>query len=349
MVDMAERVCSVMLAILIARLLGGANISWAAFAGYMVIAGTISNTLLRGMLRLVGTVAGGLLALVLAPRIGTGVGAIAAALFVVASISIYAATTSRRAYAWLFFGLTFAMVVLDYRFNRQLSLDAFVETRMLETIAGILASISVSLFWTYTLRDKWPPIAPAPPPPGGWHPDALRHAIQCGIALALLTLAVGRFGLPGPAQAAVTIMASMLIPVQAMARSGLRPVSTRLVQRVLGCVLGGVFAGSCLLLMRGSMPLLLAATAVAVALGRMLETGPAKWRYVGTQFVLAALVTLVPDDYAHAASTPAWERLAGIFIGTAFLVPVLLAWHLVAGGRPPQALPVEQGMIDPLE
>ena len=59
MVDMAERVCSVMLAILIARLLGGGNISWAAFAGYMVIAGTISNTLLRGMLRLAGTVAGG--------------------------------------------------------------------------------------------------------------------------------------------------------------------------------------------------------------------------------------------------------------------------------------------------
>jgi len=349
-IDVAERVCSVLLAILIAWVFGGANISWAAFAGYMVLSGAVSNTLLRGAFRFVGTLAGGLLALTLSPWITPHLAITSGALFVVATLSLYAATTSRRAYAWLFFGLTFVAAVLDHLSNPQVRLRDFVETRVLETVAGIVACILVSLLWTVAFRKDWRTTTEAAKLSGGWHPDAFRHALQGASAVTLLAIASAVLHVPGPSQAAVTIMAVMLIPVEAMARSGLMPVSTRLLHRLIGCTLGGLYAAVCLFLFQGEAPLLLAATAIGVAIARLIETGSTRWPYVGTQFVLAMLVTLVPDDYTHVASTPAWERLAGIFVGMAFLLPVLLIWHILAPRTEPPGQPTpDTRTTDPTE
>jgi hypothetical protein len=63
------------------------------------------------------------------------------------------------------------------------------------------------------------------------------------------------------------------------------------------------------------------------------ENGHATRSYVGTQFVLAVLVTLVPDRVDDAAVAPALARLAGIAVGLAVLEPVLVAWHLLFRGE----------------
>lgn len=49
-IDEGECVASVLLAILIAHLLGPTHISWAAFAGYMVMRGHAAETPMRGVL-----------------------------------------------------------------------------------------------------------------------------------------------------------------------------------------------------------------------------------------------------------------------------------------------------------
>src|SRR5215475_6849258 len=89
------------------------NYSWAAYSGYMVMRGHISESLLRGVLRMVGTLAGALLALGLVPLVGTSPAASGAALALVSGGALYGALASKRSYAWLFVGLTFAMVLLD--------------------------------------------------------------------------------------------------------------------------------------------------------------------------------------------------------------------------------------------
>ena len=68
MVDELECVASVLLAIALGHLADVQNISWAAFSGYMVMRGHISESLVRGVLRIIGTIAGALLALVATPR-----------------------------------------------------------------------------------------------------------------------------------------------------------------------------------------------------------------------------------------------------------------------------------------
>ena len=335
MVDELECVASVLLATLFGHLAGVENVSWAAFTGYMVMRGHISESLLRGVLRIIGTIAGALLALTVTPLVWTSPAASAAALAVVGGGSLYGALTSKRSYAWLFVGLTFAMVLLDKLEHPHHALEAFVWTRILETVAGTLACVLISALSTFTLRRRWPAPPRPPTPPFGWHPEVARHAGQGAVALAMLPFLGAAVPIPELAQGAITIMALMLIPLSGIGKSGLVPVSRRIVLRVIGCICGAALAAAFLLLAHVSVhtaaPVLIAGTMLGVMLGRHIENGNSSLAYAGTQFTLAILVTLVPDSYVHADIEPGLTRLAGIMAGILLLVPVLVGWHLIAG------------------
>jgi uncharacterized membrane protein YccC len=331
-VDEAEVVASVLLAILAAHWLSAANVSWAAFAGYMVMRGHASETVVRGLLRIIGTCAGGLLALAASPFLGWWPAA-ALALFLVGGGTLYQAITARRSYAWLFFGLTFAMVVLDKLEHPGIALGDFVQTRILETLAGTLACVAVSLASTLTLRRYWPAKRTPRADRIGWHRDAARHALQGAVALALLVGLSAWLHVPALSQSAIGIMAVMLVPADSIGASGLMPVSQRLIQRFLGCLAGAALAAAFLFVAHGSAVLLILGTILGVVIGRHLENGEHPHRYVGTQFALAILIALVPDSYADAEIGPALTRLAGVLIGFAALEPVLLAWHWIAPRR----------------
>lgn len=329
-IDIIEHVLSVLLAILTAHILGAANINWAAFTGYMVLRGHLADTITRGVLRMAGTLGGGLVALLIVPRI-EGIWALQAlALFVICSLMQYGAIVGRRAYAWLFAGLTFSMILFDTLERPGLELANFFRSRVLETGAGTLACLGVGTIGALTLRRLWPaqrtPIIDRP----SWDASAARHAAQSGVALALLAVLSAFVPLPGLAQAPITIMAVMLVPVSTIGRSGLLPVSHRMAQRLAGCMGGAAFAAATLMIAGASTQMLIAGTVLGVIIGRLIETGEHTRSYVGTQFALAVLVVLVPDSYTHADMTPGWHRLLGILIGMAALAPVLLAWHWIS-------------------
>ena len=332
-VDEGECVASVLLAILLAHLIGASNVSWAAFSGYMVMRGHVAESLARGVLRVVGTAAGAALGLALTPLVVGSLLLTSLALALVGGVMLYASLTAKRAYAWLFVGLTFVMILLDTMQHPEMALIAFARTRLLEVIAGSGACMAVSTISTLTVRRIWPAERSAAASGSGWHPHAARHAGQAAVALLLLPGLGYWLRLPALAQSAVAIMAVMLVPVSSIGASGFIPVSRRLLNRVAGCVGGGLLAAIFLFLAHGSPVVLLLGTILGVAAGRHLENGKGTLAYAGTQFVLAVLVTLVPDDYALAHIGPALERLAGTLIGMALLEPVLLFWHLIVPGE----------------
>jgi len=334
LVDESECVASVLLAILLAHLIGASNVSWAAFSGYMVMRGHVAESLLRGVLRIVGTTVGAALGLALTPLVVDNLVLTSLALALIGGVTLYASLTAKRAYAWLFVGLTFVMILLDKAQHPDIALTAFARTRLLEVAAGTAACVVVSTISTLTLRRAWPAERSAAAAGIGWHPHAARHAAQAAAALLILP-GLGHWRhLPALAQGAVAIMAVMLVPVSSIGASGFVPVSRRLLNRVAGCAAGGLLAAAFLFLGHGSTPVLVLGTILGVAAGRHLENGKGTLAYAGTQFVLAVLVTLVPDDYAFAHIGPALDRLAGTLIGMALLEPVLLLWHLIApGGR----------------
>lgn len=326
MVDELECVLSVLLAIVFGHLVGATNISWAAFSGYMVMRGHVSESFRRGVLRILGTTTGAALAVALYPLV-PGPFALSAALAVIGGCSLYGALTHRHAYGFLFIGLTFSMVVLGHPAS-WIDLLGFARSRILEVLAGTTACVLVSMVSTLTLRRKWP--ADLRPDSGvvRWHPDAARHAAQGALAMALLPLIHELWRLPELGQAAVSIMALMLVPVSRIGGSGLLPVSRRMLLRAAGCLCGAALAALILLIARGSADILIAASLLGVMLGRHIENGASPIAYSGTQFTLAMLVALVPDSYIAPDPEAGVARLTGIIIGIALLEPVLAAFHV---------------------
>jgi uncharacterized membrane protein YccC len=328
MVDEIECVCSVLLAIVLGHLVGAVNISWAAFSGYMVMRGHVSESLRRGILRILGTGLGAAIAVAIFPTIAPNSLAASVALAVIGWCSLYGALTHRHAYGFLFIGLTFAMVVLGYP-SSWIDLLSFASSRILEVVAGTAACVVVSTISTLTLRQKWPADMQPSPIVAGWHPDAARHAAQAAVAMALLPLVHELWRLPELGQAAVSIMAVMMVPVDRLGGGGFMPVSRKMMLRILGCCCGAALAAAILIIAQGSQKILVAGALFGVMLGRHIENGPSGLAYSGTQFTLAMLVALVPDSYVAPNPDAGVARLAGILIGIALLEPVLAASHVL--------------------
>jgi uncharacterized membrane protein YccC len=337
LVDELECVLSVLLAIVIAHLVGARNISWAAFSGYMVMRGHAADSLLRGTLRMLGTTFGAGLALLVVPLIQNSWPLCSLAGAVFGGLTLYGALTGRRSYAWLFAGLTFEMVLLDKLEDPNLAITGFAATRVLEVGSGTTAGILVSTLSTLTAHRRWPGARTSSPQRIGWHPHAFRHAAQGAAALVFLPPLGALFGIRELAQGAVSIMAVMLVPVTSLGVSGLMPVTSKLMERIAGCLTGAALAAWVLLIAHGNSVVLILGTVVGVLVGRHIENGGHSHAYVGTQFTLAVLVTLVPDSYAAAAISPSLDRLVGILVGMALLEPVLVAWHLIVPSIRPRA------------
>ena len=334
LLDEIECIASVLLAIAFAHAIGAANVSWAAFSGYMVMRSHLSESILRGILRIIGTGLGAATALVLVPLIAGSPVLVATGAALVGGGTLYGALTGRRAYGWLFVGLTFEMILFDSLERPRDSLWEFAGTRVAEVAVGTLACLIINVISQFTARRRWPVgTSPAPQLPGGWHPHAARHAAQAGVGLAAIAGLWQAFHIPELAQSTVTVMAVLLVPMSSMGAHGFAVVSRRLVHRIAGCLSGAALAGLFLVMARGHALPLIAGTALGVFIGRHIENGRGGRAYIGTQFTLAILVTLVPDSYAVAEIGPARARLVGILIGMAVLVPVMALWRLLWPGE----------------
>src|SRR5262245_38000438 len=109
----AKAVLSVLVAVAAATILNLDDLSWAAFSGYMVMRGSVAETLPRGIMRIVGTAGGALLGLLLAPGAADDPLLLMVFLFVVSWIGTFQSLATKYSYAWLFFGLTAGMVTTE--------------------------------------------------------------------------------------------------------------------------------------------------------------------------------------------------------------------------------------------
>jgi len=335
MIDEAECVLSVLLAIVFAHALHADNIGWAAFSGYMVMRSHVAESFVRGVLRIVGTVIGAGAALLLAPHIATIPVAVSVSLLLFGGFTLYFSIVGRRAYAWLFTGLTFSMVLIEAMQHPATPVIAFAQTRILEVVAGTVASVLVSALSTYTVRRALPepgrtPDAAVDP---GWYPEVARQSLLCGITMALVPWLWLWTGIESLSQSAITIFVVLMLPLANLQKGTLDSISSRIVHRVAGCTAGGVAASAILLLSHHSLVLMTLGLCLGVIAGRHIQNGPAAISYFGLQFTLAFLVVLVPDDYAVAAIAPGLDRLFGIFLGVVMLEPVLLAAYCIPAFR----------------
>ena len=321
--DEFETLASVLLAIAFAHLLDAKNVGWAAFSGYMVMRSQWQETLIRGGLRIAGTVAGAITACLLAGIFDQSELSVSLSVALVGAVTLYCAITKAHSYAWLFTGLTFSMVALDALQQPAISVFAFASTRVLEVVAGTCACLLVRALSTVTIR-SWLAATPLTKPKAKntqASSRAIIHAALAGLALAL-TPFLGRWmELEYISQAAITIMAVMMVPLSALTPNS-NTVHTKNIHRLLGCTAGAVMAGVMVLCFGNSWLAMTLGMSLGVLLGRHIENSGRSYAYVGTQFALVYLVLMVPDSYLDPSVESGLARLGGIVTG-AILIEAL--------------------------
>jgi hypothetical protein len=116
-----------------------------------------------------------------------------------------------------------------------------------------------------------------------------RLAMQAGVSIAILAALVYVLNLPGFAQALVTTIAVVTLPIESVGVDATRSVLEKMVPRVTGCLLAGVIAIALL-------PLLcVAALRPGVWVGCHLQTGKEGASYLGRQFTVAFIIVFVQD------------------------------------------------------
>jgi uncharacterized membrane protein YccC len=334
--EAAKRVLSVLVAVAAATILNLDDLSWAAFSGYMVMRGSVAETFPRGLMRIAGTVGGALVGLLFAPGAADNPLLFMAFLFVVSWIGTFQTLAAKYSYAWLFFGLTAGMVITEALASPG-SVVHFAATRVAEIAVGTCACLVVASLFLDTsshreqpaygalshgrlrdvvcedwLREHWP---------------LLEHCTRAALAVALLPLVWRCFGIEEFSQTAITSYVIMIVPSAAMGSRRHAAIYERITHRALGCLLGSAVALVSIGLFGTGFPVTVFTLAAGVWVGHQIETGR-EVNYLGTQFTLGLLVTLVQGPAPITDITPGLERLLGIAIGSAMLCLTTLAWPL---------------------
>lgn len=330
-------VLSVLTAVGVAAALNLDDLSWAAFSGYMVMRGSVAESIPRGLMRVAGTVGGAMLGLLLAPAAADSPVLLIAFLFLVSAIGIFQSLATKFSYAWLFFGLTAGMVLTE-ALNSPESVVHFAATRVAEVSLGTGACLLVAcllsatpaedrkqpraIIWCGRLRELLDE---------AWlqnHWLLLEHSVRGALAVALLPFVWRWFGIEDFSQTAITSYVVMIVPSAVVRERRHETIYERMAHRTLGCLLGSAVAMLCIGFVGTDLPAMVLVLGIGVWLGYSVQIGREGISYLGTQFALGMLITLVQGPGPITDVMPGLERLLGIFIGSAMLCVLLLLWPL---------------------
>jgi uncharacterized membrane protein YccC len=310
---------------------------WAAISAFVCSQATAPASVQRGILRILGTIGGAALAVLVSPLLADDHVALILTLLVVSTVGVLGQLVGRNAYAWLLGAVTADMVLMALLSDPASALMVGVN-RSVEVTIGTAAAMVVALLagaeaaappaareskWADVLDEQWP---------------SLRHAAQAGIGVMLVPLIWRWLELPDLAQSAITVAAAMAVP--ALTNNAVldqAKITERAMHRIFGCLLGGAAGLACLALsIDNFLPWLLTLSA-GIWVAAHLQTSERGISYVGTQFAVVFISTLVQGGEPPASIWPGIERFAGITGGVVILFAVVM---LTAPGiKPPAALP----------
>lgn len=341
-----RQVSSVALAVLACHALGMADSWWAAISAFTVMQVGWRATLERAGLRLVGTLAGALLGWLLGPLLLPRASVFVLAVALAAWLCLYGALVFAQGYAWVLGFVTFVMVVCEARVVDAGALADFARVRVFDVAVGSLACGCVAVAgdaieaW---LRRRRPPAGTLPrttsmvcAAPGIRDADiVLRRnaallALHSAAGIAALALTCTLTELRDFAQAMVTTIAVVVVPLEGLVAEPHRRVAQRMAQRATGCLLAIVLAGAVLPWVEGQPLAAHLVLAAGVWCAAYLQEGAATVRYMALQFGVAFIMVFVQDPGSALGEAPALQRMAGIGVGIAVLA---LSMGIVAAGR----------------
>jgi uncharacterized membrane protein YccC len=336
-----KTVLSVLLAVALADALELDDLSWAAFSGYMVMRADASEATRRGLMRIVGTLSGAAFGVIFAPAVADAPVILVGFLLIATWIGIFGALKGRYGYAWVFFGITAGMIMTEALAAPDDVLH-FAAIRAAEITVGTASCILVAnLFSTGRTEAQAgaqttanAACEPSPAPhvlSEAWFEDhwvLLEHATRSALAVALLPIIWRWFEIEDFSQTAVTSFVVMIVPAEAIREGRRRAIIERMTHRAVGCLLGSAVALASLSALGNTLLPSLLVLSVGVWIGYHVQNGRNGVNYVGTQFALGLLITLVQGPGPVTDITPGLERFVGILIGIAAQCLLIVLWPL---------------------
>lgn len=311
-------------AIVLALALRLQDVFWAGISAFVCTQASQPQSFKKGFHRIIGTLFGAAAALVCFPPVAFDHAATMLLLFVAGSTAIAGSLVSRFSYAWLLGGITAVMVILGSLDDPTQALNiAFF--RSSEIILGTSVALVVAR-WLLPAG----PVTPTPAP--GWgslfdpQSSVLGHAIRAGISIALVPVIWRVLELPNLSQMAISIGAVMAVPVLTGSdEENRRLVAHRSVQRLAGCLIGGVLG---LLVLQtdwsASLPVWLLLLMVGAAVGVQMENGRHGVKIIGIQAEVALILTLTQGWGPASLLQPAIDRVCGMVGAIVLLFAVTL-------------------------
>ena len=333
-----RQVASVALAVLACHALGLADSWWVAISAFTVMQARWRPTLERAGLRVLGTTAGALLGWMLGPLLLAHAWFFVLAVILVAWFSLYRALAFSHGYAWVLGLVTFVMVACEARAAGLGTLAGFARERVVDVAVGSLACVVVAAvadaLGSRSLSPNAARQAPASADAGLLRRNAAHLAMHGVFAIAVLALVSTMAEMRHFAQAMVTTIAVLVVPLEGLTPDPRKRVAERMVQRVAGCLLALALAAAVLPWVQGRPVGAQLALAAGVWCAAYLQEGALAVRYMAVQFGVAFIMVFVQDRGWSAGDAPVLQRMGGILVGIAMLAlamgamaAVRVAWH----------------------
>ncbi|MDF7660748.1 FUSC family protein [Erwiniaceae bacterium L1_54_6] len=315
-------IVAVLLTVLISDASGMTYPGWAALSSFAVMKNTTVDSLVRAIQRVLGTLAGGSLALILLPLVAHNPIALTLLSALTGGMTVWLANGSAFSYAWVLGGVTAIMVMAEAQHTFDIHhLQIFIGARVAEVTLGCSLCVLTHLLFKslQRFRGKFAPAA-AVKLPG--HKEALKArmrimlAFQGGVTITLVTALLLTFNLAGFWQAIITVLALLTLPEGVTDTN--QQVVSRMKQRLLGCLTAALLSLVMMPVLQGRPILYLMTLIVGLGVGCILQQGT-KASYFGRQFTVAWLIVYIQDEVWRTEPSTAATRVASIIIGIVLL------------------------------
>lgn len=275
------------------------NPFWALITIAILFSNTNTNILYKSLLRILGTIIGAALALLLVSCFINKVPIFLILTFYLMSLLYYLTFTQKHAYTWFLAGITFFMIITTSLAENE-SPASFAYWRILEITLGI----SICFFFQGFIKT---PVQFEPPMAA--QVNKLKHAFIASFGALLTIIAYLVSGWYGATQGLIT--ANVIL-----AERSLSHVSYKAIHRFGGCLFGALLGLFILILLPQNLFTISLVIGVMFAAKTYCQIQYPQLNYLFLQATIAFSLAIIPDNNESAASiTPALERLAGMTMG----------------------------------
>jgi uncharacterized membrane protein YccC len=344
-----EAALSVTLAIIAALAMHSDNPWWAGLSAFMVSRASPAVTLSRGLMRIVGSIVGAALGVIILRLFVFQPLPFCLCLFLVAFIGSFGFAISRFSYAWLMGSVTANLVMLIAFTQPHIAFTIAVD-RAADVLIGTLASLLVCGLMP-AVDDTGPVAAPGqlgPPPLAFWRRRweaefhrwlsgnrlLIIHACRIALTVMLLPALASWLAPVSPVTIGLTSVMVMAVPTKVILEADMRVIVQRSAHRVIGCLLGALIGLACLAVVGSDFVLWVLLLATGVWLCSQIQTGTTGISYVGTQAMFAFVMSMVQSLGPPLTISPGLERLVGVVAGLCLMFVITLILSLIPISEP---------------